>query len=99
MQGALDIRVRFMGDLPAVTGQQNLLLTLPAGSMVGGLLECLAQRFGDDFRSRIFSRPTKLHHTLVIFVDGVNIQECGVLAARLGHSEVEVIMLPMIGGG
>ena len=95
----LAVRVRFMGDLPAVTGQRNLLVSLPAGDTVGGLLESLSQRYGEDFRSRVFSGPTKLHHTMLIFVDGENIKQHGGLAAKLGASEVEVIMLPMFGGG
>ena len=95
----LAVQVRFMGDLPAVTGQRNVLVSLPAGGTVGGLLESLSQRYGDDFRSRVFSGPTKLHHTMLIFVDGENIKQRGGLAAQLGASEVEVIMLPMFGGG
>lgn len=95
----LAVRVRFMGDLPAVTGQRNVLVSLPGECTVGGLLESLSQRYGDDFRSRIFNGPAKLHHTMLIFVDGENIKQHGGLAAKLGDSEVEVIMLPMFGGG
>ena len=66
---------------------------------MGGLLESLSQRYGDDFRSRVFSSPTKLQHTMVVFVDGENIRQHGGLAVTLGDSEVEVIMLPMFAGG
>ena len=99
VESSIAVRVRFMGDLPAVTGQRNVLVSLPAGGTVGGLLESLSQRYGDDFRSRIFSGPGKLHHTMLIFVDGENIKQHRGLAAKLGDSEVEVIMLPMFGGG
>ena len=99
VESSIAVRVRFMGDLPAVTGERNLLVSLPAGGTVAGLLESLSQRYGDDFRSRLFSGPTKLHHTMLIFVDGENIRQHGGLAAKLGDSEVEVIMLPMFGGG
>ena len=66
---------------------------------MGALLESLSQRYGNDFRARVFSGPTKLQHTMVIFVDGENINQHGGLAAPLGDSEVEVIMLPMFAGG
>jgi molybdopterin converting factor small subunit len=99
VESPLAVKVRFMGDLPAVTGQRKLLVSLPAGETVGGLLDSLSQRYGEDFRSRVFSSPTKLHHTMLIFVDGENITQHGGLGAKLGDSEVEVIMLPMYGGG
>jgi len=98
-ESTIAVRVRFMGDLPAVTGQRNLLVSLPAGGTVGALIESLSQHYGDGFRSRVFSGPTKLQHTMVVFVDGENIKQHGGLAVTLGDSEVEVIMLPMFAGG
>ncbi len=93
------VRVTFMGEMQAVIGQRELHLSLPAGATVAQLLDWLSERYGEAFTSRVFSAPGKLHHTLLIFVDGEDIKTHGVLAAPLGKGEVEVIMLPMFAGG
>ena len=98
-QPTLAVRVRFMGDLPSLTGQRNLLVTLPEGATVGELFESLSGTYGEVFTSRVFRGPAKLQHAMLVFVDGENINELGGLAAKLGNSEVEVIMLPIIEGG
>ena len=98
-QSSLAVRVTFMGGLQAITGQRQLQMTFPEGATVTDLLASLSDRYGDAFTCRVFSAPGKLEHTMLIFVDGENIKACGGLAATLGNSEVEVIMLPMFAGG
>jgi molybdopterin converting factor small subunit len=98
-QSTPDVRVTFMGELPSIIGTRSLQVALPEGATVGELLAALSARYGDAFTDRIFSGPAKLEHTMLIFVDGENIKERGGLAATLGTGEVEVIMLPMLGGG
>ncbi len=95
----ITVPVKFMGDLPAVIGRRDLVVTLPEGSKVGDLLVSLSKSYGDDFTSRVFSGPAKLHHYMLVFVDGENIKELGGFAAGLRDGEVEVIMLPMFDGG
>jgi molybdopterin converting factor small subunit len=98
-QATIPVRVKFMGDLPAIIGRRNLVVTLPEGSTVGDLLHSLSATYGDAFRHRVFSGPTALHHYIVIFVDGQNIKELGGFAVKLSDAEVEVVMLPMFEGG
>ena len=98
-QPGLSVQVAFMGELPALVGKRKLQASLPSGATVGDLLEHLSRIHGDAFTCRVFCAPGKLHHTMLIFVDGEDIKERGGLAAKLGDSEVEVIMLPMFGGG
>ena len=95
----LAVRVTFMGELPSIIGQRSLQVALPQGATVGELLESLSKTYGDKFTCRVFCGAGKLHHTMLIFVDGEDIKQRGGLAAKLGDSEVEVIMLPMFGGG
>lgn len=96
---SIAVQVKFMGDLPAVVGQRKVSLTLEEGDTVGDLLACLSKRYGDAFTDRVFSGPAKLQHTMVLFVDGEDIKKLGGFAATLGKGEVEVVMLPMFGGG
>ena len=102
-QATVRVQVKFLGDLLAVTGRRSLQVELPVGSTVRDLLASLSQTYGEDFRARIFNGPEKLHHTMLIFAGGVDIKRCGGLSARLERGDdevvVEVIMLPMFGGG
>lgn len=98
-RSTITVRVKFMGDLPSITGQRSLRVTLPQGGTVADLFASLSGSYGSDFTRRVFSGPARLRHTMLVFVDGENIKQRGGLAARLGDSEVEVIMLPMFGGG
>ena len=95
----LAVRVRFMGDLPAVVGRRELQVDLPAGCTVGDVLASLSERYGDAFTSRVFAGPEELHHYMLVIADNENIVEKEGLATKLGKGEVEVIMLPMFGGG
>jgi molybdopterin converting factor small subunit len=95
----LAIRIKFMGDLPAVIGQRSLELELLAGNTVGDLFALLSESYGEAFTSRVFSRPGKLQHYMLIFVDGQNIKDSGGLDAKLGNGEVDVVMLSMFVGG
>jgi len=96
---AVDVQVKFMGELPALLGTRGHHASLPPGATVGDLLALLSRHYGDDFARRAFSGPATLRHTMLVFVDGENIKGRGGLAASVGEGAVEVIMLPMFGGG
>ena len=98
-QPALAVQVVFMGDLPSIIGQRGLQVALPQEATVGDLFEFLSRTYGEIFTSRVFRSRAKLHPTMLVLVDGENINGLGGLAAKLGNSEVEVIMLPIIEGG
>ena len=99
-QNALAIKVRFLGDLPAVVGGRDTTVSLPQGSRVRDLVTSLCERYGDGFRHRVVSQSGALHHDILIFLNGENIDEIGELAARLeGNADMEIIMLPAFEGG
>jgi molybdopterin converting factor small subunit len=97
----IGVRIRFMGDLRAVIESSDLKLTLPRGTRVGDLLKSLAEQYGDPFAKWLFTGSGELHHSIVIFVNGENIQDIGGLSVVLGEQgdQVEIIMLPMFEGG
>jgi hypothetical protein len=95
----LAVRIKFMGDLPAVIGQRSLEIDMPETNTVGDLFALLSERYGERFTSRVFSRPGKLHHYMLVFVDGMNIKGSEALDAKLGNGEVDVVMLSMFVGG
>ncbi len=95
----IDVRVKFMGDLPAVVGARSIALSLPAEHTVSDLLAHLSATYGEAFTSRLFSSSGRLHHSIVVFVDETKVQVPAELGKTLGKGEVDVIMLPMFGGG
>jgi hypothetical protein len=98
-QSTLAVRIKFMGDLPAVIGQRCLEIAMPAGSTVRVLLASVSNTYGEAFAARVFSSPAKLHHYILIFVDGEHVATRRALDAQLGDGEVDVVMLPTFGGG
>ncbi len=98
-QPNVTVRLKFMGDLPTVIGQRSLQLEMPAGNTVRDVLASLSNTYGEAFTVRVFSSPTKLHHYILVFVDGQDIKGRGGLDAQLGSGEVDIVMLPMFGGG
>lgn len=95
----ISVRVRFMGDLPGVIDQREAVVTLPNGSTVADLMSHLSNTHGEAFTKRVFSKPPKLHHYVLIFVDGQNVKQLDGLATKLDNAETEIVMLPMFGGG
>lgn len=93
------VRVSFMGDLTSLIGQRNVAAMVPEEATVGDLLQALSDTYGDKFTQRVFQTPDKLQHTILIFVEGEEINQSAGLATPLADGEVEVIMLPMLGGG
>src|ERR1035437_6738564 len=93
------VKVRFMGDLRAVIPEKDLVVTLPQGSTIEDLLAFLSKTYGKPFSDRVFQSEGKLHHYIVVFLNGENIRDVGGFAAKLGDNEVEVYMLPTFEGG
>jgi MoaD family protein len=95
----LTIRVKFMGDLPTIIGQRSLELQMPIGSTVRDLLASLSKSYGEAFTLRVFSGADTLHHYILVFVDGESIKSREGIQTQLGNGDVDVVMLPMFGGG
>ncbi len=98
---AVGVRIRFMGDLRAVVEARDIKMSVPQGSSVGDLLSSLAEKYGDPFAKWVFTGSGDLHHYILVFVNGENIQDIGGLSTKLGDRDdrVEIIMLPMFEGG
>lgn len=90
-----------MGDLRALVDSSDVKIAVARGSSVGDLLSSLAERYGDRFAKWLFTGSGDLHHYILVFVNGENIQDVGGLPARLGKQgdQVDIIMLPMFEGG
>ena len=90
--------VKFMGDLVQIASRRELDVALSPDGTVGDLLAVMSEMFGAAFTDRVFCASGKLQHTVLIFVDEEDIKYRGGLTARIGAG-VEILMLPMFGGG
>ena len=98
--GSILLRIKFMGDLPTVVGRRTIELPMPAENTVADLLAALSKRYGEAFTSRVFQAPGKLHHYILLFVDGKKVPgNSAGWSQTLGDGEIDVVMLPMFGGG
>ncbi len=95
------VRVKFMGDLRAAVNSPNVKISVARGSSVGDLLSSLAERYCDPFAKWLFTGSGNLHHYILVFVNGENIQDVGGLPANIGErgDQVDVVMLPVFEGG
>ncbi len=93
------VQVKFLGDLPSILGKRKVEASVPLDATVADLLDSLSEMFGQVLRDHVLSEPVKLRHTMLIFVGDENMNNCGGLAAKLGDNAIEVVMLPMFGGG
>ena len=69
------VQVRFMGDLPAVVGRRQLRIDMPENGTVSDLMASLSDSYGERFSSRVLAGPETLHHYMLVFVDGENIED------------------------
>lgn len=92
-------RIRFIGDLPGIVGRRTDEVEMIDGCTFRNVLEVLCTRYGENFRQRMYCGLTRLQHTVVIFVNGDQLDEIGGIDARLHGNDVEILMLPMFGGG
>lgn len=95
----MQVQVSFMGELPAIVGGPSVAVEVADSGSLRDLLARLCAIYGEDFACQIYSAPETLRHTMLVFVDGEDARRRGGLAAPLGSGQVEVIMLPMFGGG
>jgi hypothetical protein len=98
---ATDVRIRFMGEFKALIDSPDIRVSMPRGASMRDLLVALSRKYGDGFSKWIFTGAGDLHHWVLIFVNGENIQDTGGLDAKLGThgDQVEIILLPMFEGG
>ena len=71
-QEGVTVKVIFTGPFQELAGQNQEIVTLPAGSTLRELLLLLADRHGSDFRDYVFITEEILSQEVLVLVDGLN---------------------------
>ena len=88
--------VKYFAEIRQLTGREQQRFDRAAPT-VRGLLEELADRHGAAFRSRVLDGD-RLSSTLIVFVNGQNVEHLRGIETPLGPEDV-VAIFPMIAGG
>ena len=94
-----DVKVRGVGLTRQLLGQAEVIMTVPAGTTVGGLLDRLAQEKGETF-ARYSGNPqaASLYAPLRIVLNGRDLIPTQAPKTVLADGDDLLIFLPIAGG-
>jgi molybdopterin converting factor small subunit len=69
---SVTVKVIFTGPFQELTGRDQEMITLSAGSTLRELLLLLSERYGSDFRDYVFVSEETLSQEVLVLVDGLN---------------------------
>lgn len=94
------LRIQYLGSIRGIVGKSSEGLVLTKDITVGQLINSLSERYGESFRYFILNADEKLRNTVIILLDGVDINQMGGLDTSLkGYSEVKLVIMGLVGGG
>ncbi|NIN51983.1 MAG: MoaD family protein [Nitrososphaeria archaeon] len=95
----LSVKVQFFSILSEITGAKELELTLKTGSKIEDLFNMLTEKYGADFKERIFDSKTgDLRRLIIVTVNGKDVRNMNRLKTDLNDGD-EVAILPTVAGG
>jgi molybdopterin converting factor small subunit len=98
----VEVRVTFVGLIQRLVGRREEAVVLPQETTLGGLLQELVARYGQELEERLLENGELAAHVTVL-INGRNALTQGGLTAKLGdgsQSHVEIVLLgpPLMGG-
>ncbi len=98
----IEVKVTFVGLIQRLVGRREETIRLPPETTLGGLLQELAARYGQELVERILENGQLAAHVTVL-IDGHNALTQGGLTAKLSdgsqsHVEIVVLGFPLMGG-
>ena len=90
-----------MGMVRHIVKDGELRLSLPEEATVEDLLKALTDRYGDNFRERIFARGNELSRSVKIFINNEAINGLGqsLRTQAPGAPEITVMVFSSVSGG
>jgi len=93
------VRILFFGGLRGITGTHEFDLELEGRDTVGGALDALIHKFGEDFRNRIIDPATgSPRRFIIITVNEKDIRHLQRLETKLGDGD-QISFFPAVAGG
>ncbi len=95
------VKVIYYGLIFSVTGNHDEEIDLPGEATIRGLLELLAERYGDRFRDNILSPYGEIQPHIVIQLNDRDITEINGIDTKLDDDNklsITVLAFPVTGG-
>jgi len=94
----LKITVHFLGNIREIAGTREQAFEI-SDPTVDGLVERMAREYGDDFKRTLINTSTgKISSSVVVALNGVDIEALKGLDTNLKDGDVIAIFPPVAGG-
>ena len=98
----VEVKVTFVGLIQRLVGRREEAILVPEEATLGGLIETLVARYGQELEERLLENGDLAAHAAVL-INGRNAMTQGGLQAKLSdgsESQVEIVVLgpPLMGG-
>jgi MoaD family protein len=94
----MKVKVRALFQVKELLGTSELIVNLNDGSTIEDLLRLLESRYGENFRNMVYNPLEGVKPTIMILVNGRQIQFIGGIKTRLAEGDT-VSLIPPAGGG
>lgn len=98
----VEVKITFVGLIQRLVGRREEVVLVPEETTLGGLIEKLVARYGQELGERLLENGDIAAHAAVL-INGRNAMTQGGLLAKLSdgsQSQVEIVVLgpPLMGG-
>lgn len=98
----VEVKITFVGLIQRLVGRREEAVLVPEETTLGGLIEKLVARYGQELGERLLENGDLAAHAAVL-INGRNAMTQGGLQAKLSdgsESQVEIVVLgpPLMGG-
>ena len=98
----VEVKITFVGLIQRLVGRREEAVLVPEETTLGGLIEKLVARYGQELEERLLENGDLAAHAAVL-INGRNAMTQGGLQAKLSdgsESQVEIVVLgpPLMGG-
>ena len=98
----VEVKIIFVGLIQRLVGRREEAVLVPEETTLGGLIEKLVARYGQELEERLLEHGDLAAHAAVL-INGRNAMTQGGLQAKLSdgsESQVEIVVLgpPLMGG-
>ena len=98
----VEVKITFVGLIQRLVGRREEAVLVPEEATLGGLIEKLVARYGQELGERLLENGDLAAHAAVL-INGRNAMTQGGLQAKLSdgsQSQVEIVVLgpPLMGG-
>ena len=102
MHSVVEVKITFVGLIQRLVGRREEAVLVPEETTLGGLIEKLVARYGQELEERLLENGDLAAHAAVL-INGRNAMTQGGLQAKLSdgsESQVAIVVLgpPLMGG-